>query len=133
MALVSLVSCKREQQQPGEAQPTEADVGSRPEALGGGPVDLRHAIHWIAETRCEREAACGRVGNDQRWATHRACLDELTREYSEDLTAQECPAGVDSKVLTECVKASRVADCARPGAVTACFKPNLCRVTRTEH
>lgn len=115
--VLAIVGCKREQ--PSDTQ--------RPEALGGGPVDLRHAIHSIVETRCTREAACGRIGADRQWPTHRACTEELTREYSEDLTARECPAGVDGRVLTECVRASRVADCAQPGAASACFKPRLCR------
>lgn len=100
-----------------------------PTAIGGGPVDTATAMGKIVEARCAREQSCGLIG-DKKWASRDACLEVVTREYSDDLTEGDCPDGVDGRQLSECVTATRNADCESAldvvGRVASCRTSRLC-------
>ena len=146
VATVPLVGCDRDRRHvSGEdlrREPTPAELESRkdwavdeqaapPTATGGGPVDVSDALGKIVEARCAREASCGYIGGDKKWASADACSEVVTREYADDLSAEECPAGVDAKELSECITEARNADCGNPidviGRVAACRTSDLCR------
>lgn len=139
LATVPLIGCRSRHVSESDLQrePTREELESRkdwtdePSAVGGGPVDVMDAITRIVEARCAREAACGFVGADQKWASSDACTEVVTREYADDLSAEDCPAGVDAKELDECIKESQNADCNNPidviGRVAACRTSDLCR------
>jgi hypothetical protein len=143
VATVPLIGCERRRDLSGvdlRRDPTTAELEQRqkdwgepqaPMAIGGGPVDVSGAIDRIVEARCAREASCGYIGGDKKWASADACDEVVSREYADDLSAEECPAGVDGNELAECVEESRNADCANPidviGRVAACRPSQLCR------
>jgi hypothetical protein len=139
LATVPLVGCKRRELSDADLrrEPTSAELEKKkdwseePKAVGGGPVDVSSAVDRIVEARCAREASCGYIGSDKKWASANACSEVVSREYSDDLTAEDCPAGVDAKELDECIKESRNADCGNPidviGRVAACRTSDLCR------
>ncbi|MGZ3474000.1 MAG: DUF6184 family natural product biosynthesis lipoprotein, partial [Polyangiales bacterium] len=83
------------------------------EPIGGGPVDVSVARAKIVDARCEREASCGFIAQDQKWASAEACHEVVKAEYSDDLTADDCANGVDAKQLTECIAESRKTDCSQ--------------------
>jgi len=140
VATVPLFGCERHKVSDADLrrEPTSAELEQRkdwtdeqPSAIGGGPVDVSDAVGRIVDARCAREAACGFIGGDKKWASADACSEVVTREYSDDLTAADCPAGVDAKELDECIQAARGADCGNPidviGRVAACRTSQLCR------
>lgn len=139
VAAAPLIGCDRRQVHESELQrePTREELEARkdwtdePSSVGGGPVDLGDAITRIVEARCARESACGFVGAEQKWASSDACTEVVTREYSDDLSPEDCPAGVDAKELDECITEARNADCNNPidviGRVAACRTSDLCR------
>lgn len=79
---------------------------TRPEALSAAAtmsskvVKTDAAILKIAETRCDREVACERVGEAKRWRSRDACVAELGHP---DLKAHPCPQGVTQPRLDECL------------------------------
>jgi len=142
VAVVPLIGCERKRdlsgmdlrREPGQAElDLRRDYGEeqRPTAIGGGPLGVSDAIDRIVEARCAREASCGYIGAEKKWASSDACTEVVAREYSDDLSEAECPAGVDGKELSECIEESRNADCGNPidviGRVAACRTSDLCR------
>jgi len=99
--------------------------------VGGGPVEISMALDKIVGARCDREMKCGNVGGDKKFSTRDACMSEVKKEFSDDINAEECPAGVDGKELSECLTEARNEDCANPfdtiGRVAACRTSDLCR------
>ncbi len=118
------------QEREGDQTEERAVQGGAPTAIGGGPVDPEAAVSRIASARCARDQSCGLVDDQGKWASAEACLEVASREYSDDLTAEDCPDGVDGKELSECVAASRVAECSLAidviGRVPECRNPHLC-------
>jgi hypothetical protein len=110
----------------------QAMAGERaaPTAIGGGPLEPEAAVSHIVKARCAREASCGFISSDAKWASEDACLEVVSREYGDDLTSQDCPDGVDGAKLSQCVDAARNADCGQAidviGRVSACRNSQLC-------
>jgi hypothetical protein len=101
------------------------------EAVGGGPVELGNAVDRIVGARCEREMRCGNVGADKKFSSQGSCVADVKKDFSDDINAEDCPAGVDSKELNECLTEARNEDCANPfdtiGRVAACRTTDICR------
>ena len=47
------------------------------------------------------ELKCGNVGADKKFSTRDACMSSVKKEFGDDINAEECPAGVDGKELSE--------------------------------
>ncbi len=101
------------------------------EGVGGGPVEISTALDQIVNARCDREMKCGNIGADKKFSDRNACVTEVKKDFSDDINADDCPAGVDKKELSECLTEARNEDCANPfdtiGRVAACRTSDICR------
>jgi hypothetical protein len=139
-AFVALVGCQRKrdmerfEQRSSETVPADRSewgtVSELPSAVGGGPVDVSAARARIVDARCEREASCGFIASDQKWASRAACTEVVKAEYSDDLTEDDCENGVDASQLAQCIDETRKTDCSQAvdviGRVPACRRSKLC-------
>jgi hypothetical protein len=87
-------------------------------------------IARIIEGRCDREDACGRIGEGKKWETRRACREEMELDERSSLRADRCPGGLDGDAVNECVEKVRSQRCRDPiAAITreaVCQKLRLC-------
>jgi hypothetical protein len=85
------------------------------------------AVERIAAARCAREAACGHVGPNQRFADDQSCLRETARRASVEVDAETCPNGVDAQKVDRCESAISHEPCAEGDEpVRACRPEELC-------
>ncbi len=105
--------------------------GDEPTAFGGGPLSIDSAVSKIAEARCARELTCGNVGADKKFSDASSCMADVKKNFGKDLNAEDCPAGIDAKELSECVTEAKNEDCGNPfdaiGRAAACRKSDLCK------
>lgn len=142
LGAIALAGCERKEDKynrttvvtPVESPKTgDRDLPPKGDELGtgGGPVEMSMALDQIVGARCDREMKCGNIGGDKKFADRNACMTEVKKEFSDDINADECPAGVDSKELSECLTEARNEDCANPfdtiGRVAACRTSDICR------
>jgi hypothetical protein len=84
----------------------------------------------ISEARCEREQQCGNIGNDKTFSSARDCLARIQNDWKEELSARQCPAGVNQYELDECLKQVREEACANPfdtlARITECTSRQIC-------
>jgi hypothetical protein len=121
--------------QPKMEEPKTADRDLPPKndelGVGGGPIVLSSAIDKIADARCDREMKCGNVASGKKWADRNACVADMKKSLSDELNANDCPAGIDTKELNECLHEARNEDCKNPfdkiGRVAACRTSDMCR------
>lgn len=66
------------------------------------------AVVTLVTARCEREARCARVGLEKKFPTREDCARQLARTMGPVL---DCPTGVDSVELSECVREIQDEDC----------------------
>jgi hypothetical protein len=94
------------------------------------PILYEHASARIAGVRCEHEVTCDQVGPNKRYATRDDCSREEARRTRDQLTASECPNGVDGSKLQSCLQAITQKDCSdlvfSLQSVDACRSTNLC-------
>ena len=99
--------------------------------VGGGPIEISAALSKIVGARCDREMKCGNVGADKKYSDRNACTASVKKDFADGINAEDCPAGVDSKELDECLTEARNEDCANPfdtiGRVAACRTSDICR------
>lgn len=138
LVVVPLVGCERREtrtEQPMTEPATPPPMAPRteePGAVGGGPTSpINASLDQIAQARCAREMKCGNIAEGKEYASNDACLAETKRDFADDLNAEECPAGVDSKELNECLAEIKNDDCGNPfdtlGRLAACRTSDLCR------
>lgn len=88
------------------------------------------AINRIIAARCQREATCKNVGSDKHFTSYEVCARELRDRVADDLKASECPKGIDSKELDECMESIRTESCNNPidtiSRLAACRTSDLC-------
>jgi hypothetical protein len=84
----------------------------------------------LAEARCAREQRCNNIGPDKRYPTPSACLEAVKAEWQLELSARECPKGVDDDDLAECVAQVRDQDCGSPASslerLSECTVSDIC-------
>ncbi|MBI2393570.1 MAG: hypothetical protein HYV09_28590 [Deltaproteobacteria bacterium] len=101
------------------------------EPVGGGPIAIDQAINKIVGARCDREMKCGNIGPDKKFSDQNSCMVTVGKDFGDDINADECPAGVDTKELDECLTEARNEDCKNPfdtiGRVAACRTSDICR------
>ncbi len=88
------------------------------------------AVASIVEARCDREARCSNIGADHKFKSWQECQQKITTKSSEKIGAPECPGGVDSYELSECLTEIRNEKCGNPldtlERVAACNSADLC-------
>lgn len=137
VALIATAGCERKQEryEPLTIDEKRADRDLTPKgddlAVGGGPIAFNNAIDKLAEARCDRELKCGNVGADKKFADRMACTAAVKKSFADELNAEDCPAGIDSKELNECLHEARNEDCKNPfdkiGRLAACRTSDMCR------
>jgi hypothetical protein len=95
------------------AQPTSSGVD--------GSVVAR-----LANARCDREQVCDNVGDGKRYASRHICMEQQKGSIANDLNSYECPRGIDSVAVQQCLSAIGAEECgAHP--VEAITRMNNCR------
>lgn len=115
----------------------ERNVEQRQDALRTGAAATAMApataaaVNDIATARCEREQRCGNIGAGKSYESATACSSKLSQELQEELNGYECPQGISSKELQECMKAIREEECNSPldklARLAACRDSDLCK------
>jgi hypothetical protein len=72
------------------------------------------ATDSIAEARCAREDRCTNIGDGKKYSTQQDCLARVRADWKDDLSARECPKGINEKQLSECVSQIRNEECSNP-------------------
>lgn len=139
-ALISLAStaCDREQRsltdEPVTTAPERTQDGLQQEGADDQlqPVRGRSspAVEAIAQARCAREQRCNNIGADREYASEQVCMARVQADWSTELSARECPGGVNQSELNECLQEIRNDDCNNPidtlGRFAACRESDLC-------
>jgi len=113
-------------------QPNEPEA-TRPTTNAADAVKGLNAtsVQAITEARCMREEKCGNIGADKDYASKSACQTKISADWRDELNAYDCPGGVVSKELSECLAEIKNEDCASPfdtlGRVVACRSSDLCK------
>jgi hypothetical protein len=88
------------------------------------------AVRAIASARCEREARCGNLGADAKFASKEDCLDRVRADWAGELNAYACPGGLNRAELDECLGDIRGEDCGNPfdtlARTLSCSKTEIC-------
>jgi len=96
----------------------------------GRSIDNKAAIHEMASARCERLAACNRVGRDRRYETVTDCVVEQDRASNDDFGPKECREGINRDELSACVATLRTEKCTSAfGSIAqmdSCHSSELC-------
>ena len=113
--------------QPNEPEATKP-VTNAAEAVKGLTAA---SVKAITEARCVREEKCGNVGPGQDYSSTKACQEKISADWRDELNAYDCPGGVVTKELSECLEEIKNEDCASPfdtlGRVVACRSSDLCK------
>lgn len=90
----------------------------------------RPAAEQIARARCEREQQCDNVGADKTYSSSQDCLARIHTDWKEDLTARQCPGGINQHELDECLAEIRAEACGNPfdtlARITECTQGQIC-------
>ncbi len=148
VAVSGLIACERremgpsgerttgqEQQPMGQAeqsgQEEEPMAGERQPVKGQEQGSASKVAQSLTRARCEAEQRCGKIGSGKNYSSMDACMKQVGSEWQEELNERECPNGIDSKELNECVEEIRGQDCGEAfGAlerITACRSSDLCK------
>jgi hypothetical protein len=129
---------REERQELREDTPVRANanehLGTNQPSANGVKKGLEAAtVNQIAEARCAREAKCGNIGVDKEYASTDLCRQKIGIDWSDEISAYDCPAGVVQKELNECLEAIKGEECNSPfdtlGRVVACRSSDICKTT----
>lgn len=91
------------------------------------------AIGRVVEARCAREVSCNNVGADKTYESRDLCTQKIKVDMKQDLSASDCPQGIDQKELDECLSAIHGESCNNPiekiERLAACRTSDLCLKT----
>ena len=94
-------------------------------------VQTTTARQQISEARCDLEQRCNKIGAGRDYADRGACVNKVQQRWADELNFKDCPAGIDSGELNECLTEIRNSGCGNPmdtlGRVTACRSSDLCK------
>lgn len=126
VGLTFVVGCKREDRtfEMGKTTTTTGAVAS---------VSNENAVGRIVASRCAREATCSNIGAGKHFPSSAECTTKLRSDMKDDLNVKDCPYGVDSKELNECLEAIRTEECNNPldtiSRLGACRTTDMCLKT----
>jgi hypothetical protein len=127
-------ACERKDRERVDISPARPAEPNEPatKAPEGVPTRLSNdtVISRIVEARCARELRCENIGKDKKFESVAICRSELTKKGDDMLDAKECPRGIDSKELGECLAEVKNEDCNNPldtlERLAACRASDLC-------
>jgi hypothetical protein len=124
-SLLLICGCNSTPSKPATSEPAKAKA-----AIQGELTPQEAAVKSIAEVRCDREASCNNLGAGLKYADRAACIRELEHNVRAELLPSECPGGIDSKALENCVASIRTEKCESVldtiGRLAACRINVLC-------
>ncbi|HEU5076462.1 MAG TPA: DUF6184 family natural product biosynthesis lipoprotein [Polyangiaceae bacterium] len=89
------------------------------------------SVQLITQARCMREEKCGNVGKDEDYASVSICQQKIGADWRQELNSYDCPGGVVTKELNECLEEIKNEDCASPfdtlGRIVACRSSDICK------
>ena len=89
------------------------------------------SVQQITAARCEREQKCGNVGPGEDYTSASVCQQKVGAEWANELNAYDCPGGIVTKELQECLEEIKNEDCGSPfetlGRIVACRSSDLCK------
>lgn len=134
LCIVAAVGCKRDHVTERERGTAEQERTGTTTVTGAHTgVANESAIDRIVTARCAREATCNNVGPDKHYASRDVCSQKIKADMRDDLSAKDCPRGIDQKELDECLDSIRKEDCNNPidtiGRLAACRTSDLCLKT----
>jgi hypothetical protein len=90
----------------------------------------RSAAEQIAQARCEREQQCGNIGRDKTFSSSQDCFLRIENDWKDELSARQCPGGINQKELNECMAQVRAEACSNPfdtlARITECTSGQIC-------
>lgn len=95
---------------------------------GGGPMSVAGALNVLAAARCDREEACGRVGQGKTYRDPQACERTTLQSHANDVTLLQCKGSIDGKKLEACAVKLRGLACdhEESAASETCGVSKLC-------
>ncbi|MDB4939449.1 MAG: hypothetical protein JWP87_6421 [Labilithrix sp.] len=97
------------------------------------PMIYETASARITDARCTHNIQCDQVGPNRRFATRDDCTSNEGQSTRDQLSASECPNGVDANRLQSCLAAISQKDCAdlvvSLQTVDACRASAICLAT----
>jgi len=104
--------------------------GARHDPDMGAGASTKHAVHAIAKARCEREKRCEHVGHDKEYSSLDACKDTIEHAWASDLNKYECPHGIVTAELEQCLTDVRDEECGNPldtlSRIAQCDADDIC-------
>jgi len=106
-----------------------------PESGPGGSPDVRQhviadVIDRIAKASCDREQSCNTIGPGATFGSTQECLSTFHAKYARELSAGNCPGGIDKGGLDDCISSFEASQCGGPDeAITrtaTCSTKSLC-------
>lgn len=92
-----------------------------------------NAANAITAARCEREQKCDNLGSGKKYASMAECNTKLGEDLADDFNSDDCPGGIDSKELNECLAEIKNHDCKNPldklESAIACRESDICKST----
>ncbi len=89
------------------------------------------ASEAIAQARCDREQRCGNIAPGKDYGSRDACVAAIRSEWKDELNVFECPGGIETSELEECLEEVRNEDCQNPfdtlGRIVACRSGDICK------
>jgi Family of unknown function (DUF6184) len=138
MGAVAMLGCERKERvnkegerevQVSPARPAEPSP-ARPEKSVKKSVSSASAVSSIVEARCDRESRCENMGANKKYKSWQQCKQEIATKSNDKIGAPECPGGIDSHELSECLTEIRNEGCGNPldtlERVAACNSADLC-------
>ena len=76
------------------------------------PASLTLSVpEQLVRSHCGREQQCGKIGPEKAYASGTACLNSVQSDWQSELSARQCPRGVNEAGLKKCLSFVRVQDC----------------------
>jgi hypothetical protein len=100
-------------------------------SIGGGPTASSAsaaALDRIAGARCDREVRCGNIGSHGKYTSRQECMNKTRDDERDDISAKECPGGINERTLDECLQTLRTDDCGN--SLDHIDRRNACRTSR---
>lgn len=120
LACAAVIACSNHENPPPQPVTT----------TGAGVTANEDAVIRLTDATCSRSVACNDVGPGKKYADHEACTRETKHDLQSKLRAGECPRGVKSEKLSDCLQEIQNQKCGNVidgiTASTTCRKGNLC-------
>ncbi len=83
-------------------------------------------VDRLSNARCSREVVCDNVGDGKKYASRQVCMDKMRGSIGNDINSYQCPRGIDSVAVEDCLTAIGSEECgAHP--IEAITRMDKCR------